>query len=130
MGQPIQLLALWRSTLIELALIFTGAILAKATEWILEWYKNSKTPKSPIVVKADEISSWGWNGEKLLKELINIDKKILGNELTLESREGTIEQWAPLFIRDTDGWSALAINKKLSAIIVFLLLMIHPIKRH
>ena len=101
----------------EITLLIVGAILgalaSKTTEWLFDWYKDSRKQKSPILVKAEDIVAWGWDGKRLLKELIRLDKKVLGHELTSESREGTIDQWAPVFMRDTSGWAALAIQRKI-----------------
>lgn len=90
-----------------------GALAGKMTEWCLDWYKSTCGPKIPKLVKAADIAAWGWNARRLLKELILLDRAVLGNELTSDSREGTVDQWAPLFTRDTEGWAALAVSKRL-----------------
>ncbi|MCB1824783.1 MAG: hypothetical protein KDJ54_09510 [Candidatus Competibacteraceae bacterium] len=101
----------------EVALLIIGAVLgaifSKGTEWSLDWFRKQKNPESPRVITSVDVLSWGWNGEKLLKKLIALDRKILGDELTSDSREGTVDQWAPLFMRDVDGWSAIAIDRQI-----------------
>ncbi len=46
--------------------------------------------------------SWGWNGEKLVKELMKIDAECI--EGLAEEDEGTVSQWAPIRVEHPDTW--------------------------
>lgn len=91
-----------------------GALAGKLAELIFEWsVKSRRSRKSPVIMKASDITAWGWDGKQLLKELIRLDRKVLGKELTSEPREGTVSQWAPVFMRHPDGWAILSIEKRI-----------------
>ena len=84
----------------------------KAAEYAIEWFKKRKLERqAPTLVRAEDVAAWGWSGERLLKELIKLDKKLLGDSLN-EEREGTVAQWAPVFMAHTDGWILLATSDR------------------
>jgi hypothetical protein len=71
--------------------------------------------RSLRLVAAQDIAGWGWSSLRLVKELTRLDRAVLGRDLTTEQREGTVEQWTPLFARDTGGWGALADGRRIVA---------------
>jgi hypothetical protein len=100
--------------MLEIIILLLGAAIGKATEQVIVWYINARNPnKIPRLLKIDDIVAWGWRGERLLRDLIRIDKILLGNTLTTEAREGTVSQWAPVFMKHTEGWAILAVRKKI-----------------
>jgi hypothetical protein len=54
------------------------------------------------VADIDDIIKWGWDGVRLLDELIKLDYKTMDG-LT-EVHEGQISQWAPVFMDHPDTW--------------------------
>jgi hypothetical protein len=61
--------------------------------------------------RLDDVSRWGWTGEQLLKQLIAFDRKVVGHELT-EERQGTVPQWAPVFLNHPETWALLTRGPK------------------
>jgi hypothetical protein len=57
------------------------------------------------IADIDDVISWGWDGNKLLDELIKLDYQTI-DQLTQE-HEGEIAQWAPVFMDHPDTWRLL-----------------------
>ena len=68
---------------------------------------TSKTSVSSFLTIADidDVISWGWDGNRLLDELIKLDYQTI-DQLTQE-HEGEIGQWAPVFMDHPDTWRLL-----------------------
>ena len=62
------------------------------------------------IARCEDVKNWGWTGYDLLTVLIQLDRKIVGSVLDDERREGTIDQWAPVFMDHPETW-ALIIKK-------------------
>ncbi len=58
-----------------------------------------------IVADIQTVKSWGWDGRKLLKELIKLDYENL--EELRPKDEGNVEQWTPIFEEHVDTWRLL-----------------------
>lgn len=54
------------------------------------------------VANISDVLAWGWNGDKLLDELIRLDYETIDG-LTPD-HEGQISQWAPVFMDHPDTW--------------------------
>lgn len=92
----------------DLLIFFVTVIGTKVADYGIERFRRRKRMKQvPAIVSAEQVAAWGWSGEKLLKELIHLDKKLLGDMLNPQ-REGTVAQWAPVFMSRTEGWALLA----------------------
>jgi hypothetical protein len=52
-----------------------------------------------------DVAAWGWNGERLLRELIHLD--YLTTPRLTDLTEGTAPQWAPVFTNHPDTWRLL-----------------------
>lgn len=93
--------------MIELLLVIFGAVIGKLTEWLIE---NIKRRKENLAVASiahyEDILQWGWDGCILLDKLIDLDRQVIGEALTIE-REGTVNQWAPIFIDHPNNWILL-----------------------
>ncbi len=97
----------------QIILIALGAAIGKITEQAIEWYRNRHLKTvTPTLINADDISNWGWSGEYLLRKIIELDKQLLGKALTTEAREGTTQQWAPVYMAHPEGWEILITGKK------------------
>lgn len=81
-----------------------GVALTKMTENYFEKKKEFKL----FVADIEDVIKWGWNGKKLLQHLIALDYETTEN--LNEDNEGTINQWAPVFINNPDCWKLLAIR--------------------
>lgn len=57
------------------------------------------------VADIDNVISWGWDGKKLLDELIKLDYQTI-DDLTPD-HEGHTNQWAPVFMDHPDTWRLL-----------------------
>jgi hypothetical protein len=68
--------------------------------------------KSAVVSIADvnDILNWGWDGKRLLDELISLDYKTMDG-LTPE-HEGQTEQWASVFMDHPDTWRLIINSNK------------------
>jgi len=67
--------------------------------WPLERSPGNRTLQ--IASIADTIA-WGWNGERLLEELIKLDYETI--EGLTSDHEGHVAQWAPVFMDHPDTW--------------------------
>jgi hypothetical protein len=52
-----------------------------------------------------DVMEWNWSGPQLLEKLISLDYKMF-DELTPE-QEGSVSQWAPVFVDHPDTWRLL-----------------------
>ncbi len=83
------------------------AILAWLMPTAYSAYKKRCDAKTSVsLARSEEVHNWGWDGQTLLKKLISLDKKVIGSTLT-DEREGTIQQWAPIFTAHPDCWVLL-----------------------
>lgn len=58
-----------------------------------------------ILAFHDDVTSWEWSGEQLLTRLIELDTKhIDGMD---DTDEGSVPQWAPVFMQHPDTWALL-----------------------
>jgi hypothetical protein len=58
-----------------------------------------------ILASHDDVVSWKWSGEELLTRLIELDTKhIDGMD---ETDEGSVPQWAPVFMQHPHTWTLL-----------------------
>ena len=55
---------------------------------------------------------WKWNSNQLLRNLIALDKRLVGPELT-DDLEGNVEQWSPIFEKHPDTWRLLVYDGKI-----------------
>lgn len=69
--------------------------------------------KKYSVFHCEDVLEWGWSGEKLLDNLIDIDYKTIQG-LNIET-EGTNMQWIPVFMEHPKTW-ALLCNKPASIV--------------
>jgi len=91
----------------EILLIVLGAIAAKATELLVEAVRQRRHGRQSLeFVGLEATTTWGWSGADLLRRLIKLDHRLLGDDLTSE-REGTVEQWAPVFLANPSSWTLL-----------------------
>jgi hypothetical protein len=80
------------------------AIVAEGSRFALEALKKRKSRSLSLAVKkCADVIAWGWSGERLLKRLVELDYKLLGDILD-KSREGTPKQWAPVFMENPHTW--------------------------
>jgi hypothetical protein len=54
------------------------------------------------VANISDTIAWGWNGDKLLEELIKLDYETI--EGLTSDHEGHVAQWAPVFMDHPDTW--------------------------
>ncbi|HYK01960.1 MAG TPA: toll/interleukin-1 receptor domain-containing protein [Thermoanaerobaculia bacterium] len=54
------------------------------------------------IADIDTVNRWGWSGEELLAQLINLDYQFF-HDLT-DAHEGHAEQWAPVFMDHPETW--------------------------
>lgn len=79
----------------------------KAAEYFFDWLKAKGAQGKVLkIIQGRDVAEWNWSGEKLLEKLIELDYRLIEN-LT-DEREGTIEQWAPVFMNRPEGWAVLA----------------------
>ena len=96
----------------EIILVIVGAVMAKLAEYALDAYRRRKTEAaSPTVTGIEDVLRWGWDGEALLRRLIALDRSLIGDCLTAE-REGTVAQWAPVFMAHPEMWILLTTGPK------------------
>jgi hypothetical protein len=74
------------------------------------WPSAQLTTRSSLVaslsvVDVVEVQRWGWDGRKLLDELIRLDYETM--EGLTPAHEGHTEQWAPVFMDHPDTWRLL-----------------------
>jgi hypothetical protein len=62
------------------------------------------------IAKWKDVLRWGWNGERLLRELIHIDLSTVQGLTDLT--EGTTSQWAPVFSNHPDTWRLIVDGDK------------------
>lgn len=60
---------------------------------------------SLIVADINDVMSWGWNGRRLLDELIRLDYQTM--EGLTQDHEGQTSQWDPVFMDHPDTWRLL-----------------------
>ena len=91
-----------------LLVILLTAAGTKGAEYLYDWLKQRRATKGNLqILRTDDIQAWGWSGERLLRKLISLDHHLLGDTLN-EDREGTVAQWAPVFMNRPEGWAVLA----------------------
>lgn len=79
------------------------------TPKLAEWPQTTATtrePNLPFVADIEDITSWGWDGHRLLDELIRLDYETLEG-LTVD-HEGHTAQWAPVFMDHPETWRLIA----------------------
>jgi len=57
------------------------------------------------IASVDDVLAWGWDGKRLLDELISLDHQTIEGMSELD--EGRTEQWAPVFMDHPDTWRLL-----------------------
>jgi hypothetical protein len=66
---------------------------------------ESYQPPFLTVADIDNVISWGWDGQRLLDELIKLDYQTI--EGLTPDHEGHAVQWAPVFMDHPDTWRLL-----------------------
>jgi hypothetical protein len=89
--------------------VVVGAVAAKGFEFIIE-HLRARGSKQLRVAGYDEVVGWGWDGIKLLNKLIELDKRVIRQGLN-DEREGTAQQWGPVFMRHPESWAILIKGK-------------------
>jgi len=56
----------------------------------------------------DDVQRWGWNGIRLLEELIRLDYETTDG--LISTHEGDPEQWGPVFMTHPDTWRLLTVG--------------------
>jgi TIR domain len=69
------------------------------------WPKADHHLQDLSMVSLHDVLNWGWDGEKLLDELIRIDYQTL--DQLKDIHEGNTAQWAPVFTDHPDTWRLL-----------------------
>jgi hypothetical protein len=96
----------------EVLLVVLGAVMAKLAELGLEVLKHYRARRGTLsLAHLEDVMQWGWNGATLLHHLIALDRRLLGDLLT-DAREGTSEQWAPVFMAHPETWALLTTGPK------------------
>ncbi len=96
----------------EVLLVVLGAVLAKLSEIGLDSFRRYRIARvTPSLARLDDVLHWGWDGPELLRNLIAFDRRIVGEVLT-DEREGTVQQWAPLFTLYPESWILLTMGPK------------------
>ncbi|MBI4844007.1 MAG: hypothetical protein HY809_06765 [Nitrospirae bacterium] len=100
----------------EIILVLIGSVLGafatKLTELSLQAYASRRRSRAKFaLVNHEEVMGWGWDGTKLLKQLIALDRKVIGDALT-DEREGTVDQWGPVFTEHPETWTLLSLGPK------------------
>lgn len=96
----------------EILLVVAGAVLAKLAEIAVDALRRSRAERAtPTLARLDDVLRWGWDGRALLKRLIALDRQIVGDALT-DEREGTVDQWAPVFVAHPETWVLLTTGPK------------------
>lgn len=72
--------------------------------------KSKDTPSKLTVASWDDVVGWGWDGERLLRELVDLD--YLTTPLLDDATEGSPKQWAPVFSNHPDTWRLLVHGDK------------------
>jgi hypothetical protein len=72
---------------------------------VLEWPKPDYHSVDLSVARFNDVLDWGWDGKKLLDELIRLDYATL--EQLKDIHEGNTDQWAPVFTDHPDTWRLL-----------------------
>jgi hypothetical protein len=71
--------------------------------------QNKSAEESPLsfltIADIDNVISWGWDGNRLLDELIALDYRTIDG-LT-QAHEGQTAQWSPVFMDHPDTWRLL-----------------------
>jgi hypothetical protein len=89
-----------------------GALVAKLTELGWDSWRRSRGSAGALsFAHWEQVVSWGWSSQKLLKRLVALDYRLLGDRLT-EVQEGTVEQWAPVFEKSPDTWALLVNGRR------------------
>lgn len=98
--------------MIEVLLVVFGAIAAKFAEGAFDAYRRRRSQRGTLVLaRLPDVLRWGWDGEALLRRLISLDRQVIGDALT-DEREGTVEQWAPVFMSHPESWVLLTKGPK------------------
>ena len=71
----------------------------------LLWLREGKQTSSLRVGGVEDIVGWGWDGIKLLEELIALDYST--TEALTHLHEGDPQQWGPIFMDHPDTWRML-----------------------
>ncbi len=66
---------------------------------------DGKPSKRLSIAKFEEVVRWGWDGEILMKQIFNLDYANFSN--LNQEREGSINQWAEIFMNYPKIWSIL-----------------------
>lgn len=86
--------------------------MAKLAEIGLDAFKRRRAERAtPTLVHLEDVLRWGWDGSALLRRLIALDRRVLGDVLT-DEREGTVAQWAPVFVAHPETWVLLTTGPK------------------
>lgn len=98
--------------MIEVVLVISGAVAAKLAEIGLDAYRRRRAERTtPTLARLEDVLRWGWDGKALLRRLITLDRQVIGDALT-DEREGTVEQWAPVFMAHPETWVLLTTGPK------------------
>jgi hypothetical protein len=102
--------------MIEIILVLIGSVLGafatKATEIIFQTYATKRRARTKLsLVNHKDVEGWGWDGKKLLIRLIALDRSVIGDALT-DEREGTVDQWGPVFTEHPETWTLLALGPR------------------
>lgn len=93
-------------------LVVVGAVLAKLAELLVDAIRKRRSRTSTArIASVEDVVEWGWSGEELLERLIALDHKLIGASLN-EEREGTVAQWAPVFMTHSESWKLLVLRPK------------------
>ncbi len=57
-----------------------------------------------------EVHEWGWTVERLLDVLISLDYELIAG--IDERHEGSAAQWAPVFLKNPDGWRVVSTSDR------------------
>jgi len=82
-----------------------GAVAVRCFDVLAKRF-SAKQANDLRIAGYDQVIGWGWDGIELLKRLIELDKRVIRQGLN-DEREGTAEQWGPVFMRHPDSWAIL-----------------------
>lgn len=73
-------------------------------------FPGTKQRNSPLIKVggAEDVLGWGWDGSKLLEELIKLDYSTI--EALTHIQEGDPQQWGPIFMDHWDTWRMLFVE--------------------
>lgn len=88
-----------------------GGVAIAITSFYLNWLKTRVKPSKELkLARYKDVIEWGWDGHKLLDKLIKLDYAVVPQ--LNEEREGTIDQWAPVFMEHPYSWCLLVTRPK------------------